>query len=76
MISVISVNVLEGGTRLREAVSSAEHPLKDLTLEDCLSAALSVSKQWPGAYPSAYLLAILQASVSGLIGGKGCKWRE
>lgn len=49
MISVISVNVLEGGTRLREAVSSAEHPLKDLTLEDCLSAALSVSKQWSGA---------------------------
>lgn len=51
MISVISVNVLEGGTRLREAVSSAEHLLKDLTLEDCLSAALSVSKQWPEPNP-------------------------
>lgn len=45
MISAISVNILEGGTRLREAVSSAEHPLKDLTLEDCLSATVSVYKQ-------------------------------
>lgn len=49
MISIISVNVLEGGTRLREALSSAEQPLKDLTLEDCLSAALPVATQWPGA---------------------------
>lgn len=49
MISIISVNVLEGGMRLREALSSAEQPLKDLTLEDCLSAALPVDTQWPGA---------------------------
>lgn len=49
MISILSVNILEEGTRLREVVSSAEQPLKDLTPEDCLSEACPVVKQWPGA---------------------------